>query len=68
MQAIDPIYEAGCAAGRSGATAEQNPYTESPAAVGVYALSPAMRWEQGRQRGKRWCPRCDGTGQLPEGV
>jgi hypothetical protein len=68
MEAIDPIYEEGCAAGRAGVTAAKNPYPCEKNQLGSYVNTPYLRWEMGRRRGERWCPHCDGTGQLPEGV
>ena len=54
MKAIDAIYEAGCAAGRAGATADQNPYQKPEKVEGVYSMSNHQRWELGRLRGRRW--------------
>jgi hypothetical protein len=62
MEAVDAIYEAGCAAGRTGAKADQNPYPKPEKVEGVYMLSNHDRWEMGRRRWVRCCPHCDGTG------
>lgn len=68
MDAIDPVYEEGVAAGRAGMGPEANPYVREQLPKPIYAQTRHDRWEAGRQRGRRWCPHCNGTGQLPEGV
>lgn len=63
MEMRSGAYEVGFEAGKRGATADQNPYTDHPELDGVYVLTAHDSWEHGRQDGAQACPHCGGTGR-----